>query len=148
MHSNMHSIQFMQATSALNALDAALDGIDRLELDLLSTAEALELLSRLETAGRRLPSCRHALINHLAAYATRKELGGKLSHALADRLRISRKDAARRIHETADLGPRRALTGEALEPRLPATAEQQRRGLIGASTCGSSASSSTTCPTW
>ena len=56
------------------------------------------------------------------------ELGGKLAPALANRLRISRAEASRRIHEAADLGERRALNGEPLPPVLPATAEAQRNG--------------------
>ena len=59
-------------------------------------------------------------------------MGGKLPSALADRLRISRAEASRRIHEAADLGERRALNGEPLEPVLPATAEAQRNGELGA----------------
>jgi hypothetical protein len=51
---------------------------------------------------------------------------------LANRLLITRGEAPRRIHEAADLGPRHALTGEPLEPVLPATAEAQRSGGIGA----------------
>ena len=60
------------------------------------------------------------------------ELGGKLAPALANRLRISRAEASRRIHEAADLGERRALNGEPLPPVLPATAEAQRNGDLGA----------------
>src|SRR5581483_5786174 len=52
--------------------------------------------------------------------------------ALANRLRISRGEASRRIHEADDLGHRTALTGESLPPRLPATAAAQRAGEIGA----------------
>ena len=52
--------------------------------------------------------------------------------ALANRLRISRAEASRRIHEAADLGERRALNGEPLPPVLPATAEAQRNGELGA----------------
>ena len=59
-------------------------------------------------------------------------MGGKLAAALANRLRISRAEASRRIHEAADLGARRAFNGEPLEPLLPATAEAQRNGEIGA----------------
>ena len=58
-------------------------------------------------------------------------MGGKLSWALADRLHITRGEAGRRIADAADLGPRRALTGEPLEPLLPATAAVQRDGAIG-----------------
>ena len=60
------------------------------------------------------------------------ELGGKLPPALANRLRISRAEASRRVHEAADLGERKALNGEALPPVLPATAEAQRNGDLGA----------------
>ncbi|WP_231975411.1 DUF222 domain-containing protein, partial [Mycobacterium sp. E1715] len=51
--------------------------------------------------------------------------------ALADRLRITKAEAARRIAEAADLGERRALTGEPLAPKLTATAAGQRAGRIG-----------------
>ncbi len=60
------------------------------------------------------------------------ELGGKLAPALANRLRISRAEASRRIHEAADLGERRALNGEPLPPVLAATAAAQRNGELGA----------------
>ena len=51
---------------------------------------------------------------------------------LADRLRITRGEARRRVAEAADLGQRRALTGEVLAPLLTATAAAQRAGRIGA----------------
>ena len=59
-------------------------------------------------------------------------MGGKLAAALANRLRITRAEASRRIHEAADLGERTALNGEPLEPVLPATADAQRNGDLGA----------------
>jgi hypothetical protein len=54
-----------------------------------------------------------------------------LRSALADRLRITKADAGRRIAEAGDLGERRALTGEPLAPQLAATAAGQRDGLVG-----------------
>jgi hypothetical protein len=54
-----------------------------------------------------------------------------LRSGLADRLRITKAEAGRRIHEAADLGARRALTGEPLAPQLTATAAAQRLGMIG-----------------
>ena len=54
------------------------------------------------------PAVEHPLINQLAEQADPTELGGKLPAALANRLRISRAEASRRIHEAADLGERRA----------------------------------------
>jgi hypothetical protein len=65
------------------------------------------------------------LINQIGEQADATELGCKLPSALADRLHITRGEASRRIQEAADLGPRRAITGESLEPVLPATAEAQ-----------------------
>jgi hypothetical protein len=89
-------------------------------------------LQRFEGFRRQQPAVEHALINQLAAQADTTALGGKLAPALANRLRISRAEASRRIHEAADLGERRALNGEPLEPVLPATAAAQRNGELGA----------------
>jgi Domain of unknown function (DUF222) len=52
---------------------------------------------------------------------------------LAARLHITRGEAARRVAEAADLGERRALTGEPVAPLMTATAEAQRAGRLGAS---------------
>lgn len=81
---------------------------------------------------RRLPVAGHELINHIDRQATPAEIGGKLVHVLADRLRITRGDANRRINEARELGTRQALTGEPLAPRYPATAAAKRAGRIGA----------------
>jgi len=70
------------------------------------------------------------LINQVAEQAGSDELGGPLPQALADRLRINRGEARRRVAEAADLGPRRALTGEVLPPLLTATAVAQRAGSV------------------
>jgi Domain of unknown function (DUF222) len=99
--------------------------------DAVTTPERLNLLERLERETRRLRAPGHELINQLAEQAGPDELGGRLSHALADRLRITRGEASRRVAEAAELGPRRALTGEVLAPLLTATAAAQRAGDIG-----------------
>src|ERR1700730_9629315 len=119
----------------VEVLDAPAAGYQR-PLDLPSalppTPERLRVLARWEQMRRWQPAVEHALINQLAEQADATELGGTLPSALADRLRISRAEASRRIHEAADLGQRRALSGEPLEPVLPATAEAQRNGDLGA----------------
>ncbi len=119
-------------TAAFDALDAAVDGAVGLDFDALTTEEWLALLERCERVRRRLPAIEHPLINNLARQATAEELGGKLSHAIAEWTLIGRAEAARRIREAADLGPRRGLTGEPLAPVLAATAERQRAGTLGA----------------
>ncbi|MDI3314505.1 MAG: HNH endonuclease signature motif containing protein [Mycobacterium sp.] len=114
-----------------DALHDAVSGLLELSFDALTVPEQLRLLERLEAASRRLSVPRHALINHVGQLASPIELGGGLAQALANRLRITRGEAAQRIHEAADLGERRALTGEPLPPRLPCTAAGQRAGTIG-----------------
>lgn len=115
----------------LDALDADEDRLCELTFDALTTPERLRVLERLERQARRLRAPQHTLINQLDAQAGDEELGGTLGSALANRLRITKADAGRRIAEAADLGERRALTGEPLEPQLNATAAAQRDGLIG-----------------
>src|ERR1700731_1282028 len=100
--------------------------------DALTTPEGLSMLERLERETRRLPIPGHALINQVSRHAGEVELGGKLGQALANRLRITRGEASRRIHEAADLGERKAITGEPLPPKLEATAAAQLAGEIGA----------------
>jgi hypothetical protein len=78
-----------------------------------------------------LPAIEHPLINNLARQATAEELGGKLSHAIAEWTLTSRAEASRRIKEAADLGSRRGLTGEPLAPMLATTAAAQREGKLG-----------------
>jgi Domain of unknown function (DUF222) len=119
-------------TAAFEAVEAALDGVAALDCDALSPAQWLEWLERCERVRRRIPALEHEPINHLARQATPEELGGKLSHAIAEWTLVSRAEASRRIKEAADLGQRRALTGEPLAPVLAATATAQREGKLGA----------------
>jgi hypothetical protein len=112
-------------------LGAYSDRLCKLTFDVLTTPERLRALEHLERMTRQLRAPQHELINQLDAQAGEEELGGKLRSALADRLRITKAEAGRRIDEAADLGERRALTGEPLAPQLAATAAAQRQGLIG-----------------
>ncbi|OBH72180.1 hypothetical protein A5682_06745 [Mycobacterium mantenii] len=118
-------------TAAFDALDDAVDGVADLSFDALTPRECLALLERCEKVRRRLPVAEHQLINHVARQATPAELGGKLSHALAERTLISRAEASRRVKEARDLGPRHGLTGEPIAPALAATAARQRAGELG-----------------
>ncbi|MBO0882958.1 MAG: 13E12 repeat family protein, partial [Mycobacterium sp.] len=120
-----------EIVEVFDALHGAVSRLAGLSFEVLTTPEHLALLERLEQAARRLPVARHELINEVRRQATPSEIGGKLPHVLADRLRITRAEATRRIEEAADLGQRCALTGEPLAPQLPATAAVQRGGKIG-----------------
>ena len=119
--------------AALDAVEAAWDKLAALPVHALGPGQVLTVLNRLEIHRRRQPSTEHALLAHLQSQATPKEMGAKSWRAvLSNRLGISGFDAGRRIAEAAQLGPRRAVTGDRLEPALPGTAAAQARGEIGA----------------
>ena len=120
-----------EIVEVFDALEADVRRALDLSFDALTTPERLALLDRCEKMRRRLPAIEHPLINQVGAQADATELGGKLPSALADRLRIGRAEASRRIREAADLGERKAITGEPLPPVLTATASAQRAGNIG-----------------
>jgi hypothetical protein len=127
----MRSSSREEVVEVFDALEAGFKRALDLRCDALTTPERLSMLQNCEQIRRMLSAVEHPLINQLAEQADNTELGGKLAPALANRLRISRAEASRRIHEAADLGQRRALNGEPLPPVLPATAEAQRNGDIG-----------------
>ncbi|WP_077089430.1 HNH endonuclease signature motif containing protein [Mycobacterium rhizamassiliense] len=118
-------------SGAFATIHAAFDELIECDCGALATREQLAMLKNYEKIRRRLPALEHPLINSLARQATPEELGGKLSHAIAEETLISRGQAAQRIKEARDLGPRRGLTGEPMDPTMPATAEAQRHGSLG-----------------
>src|SRR6202046_2288202 len=128
----MRSSSREEIVEVLDALEADYKRALDLTFDVLTNPERLRVLERFEGFRRQQPAVEHALINQLAEQADATEVGGKLAAALANRLRITRAEASRRIHEAADLGQRRALNGEPLEPVMPATAQAQRNGDLGA----------------
>ncbi|OBI45549.1 HNH endonuclease signature motif containing protein [Mycobacterium sp. E796] len=118
-------------SAALDRWDADFETVAAFDCEALTTREHLALLERFERMRRRIPSLEHPIINSVARQATAEELGGKLSHAIAEATLITRAEASRRISEAAELGPRHGLTGERLAPVLPATAAAQREGSLG-----------------
>jgi hypothetical protein len=122
---------FAEAEAAYAALLTAAARCASIDREALTEQQHLALLDRGQTVRRMLPALDHDSINQLAEHGASEELRGPLAHVLADRLRITRGEAARRVAEAADLGPRRALTGEPLAPKLEHTAAGQRAGVIG-----------------
>ncbi len=120
-----------QIEADVEALCAAAARVQEHSYAALTTPERLGILEKLEGVTRKLRTPSHQLINQLGEQADSAELGGRLSWALADRLHITRGEASRRVAEAAELGPRRALSGEPLAPVLAATAAAQRAGAIG-----------------
>jgi hypothetical protein len=119
--------------AVLDELDAAFDKLAGMPLDGLSSPELLGVAERLETHRRRQPALEHAVLHHLTSQVTPAEVGGKsFGEVLSMRLCISRGEARRRLDEAEDLGPRRAISGEPLDPELPNVAAAQAGGAIGA----------------
>ena len=127
----MRSNNREEVVEVLDVLEAGYKRALDLTFEVLTTPERLAVLERFEGFRRQQPAIEHALINQLGEQASPSELGGRLAPALADRLRISRAEASRRVHDAEDLGERRAFNGEPLAPVLPATAAAQRNGDLG-----------------
>jgi hypothetical protein len=118
---------------AVAGLEAALDAVVGLSFDGLSSPEIVAVLDRLERLRRREPVLQHRLIGKLVRDGSARELGAKsITEVLTTALRISPKDANRRLTDAAELGERTALTGEPLLPLMPATAAGEAAGRIGA----------------
>ena len=132
MLSNMSSSDREVVQGDFDALREVVSRILAHSYDALTSPERLTLLERLERDTRRLRVPGHQLINQLVEQSDSGELGGRVSRVLAERLRISRAEAGRRVAEAADLGPRHALSGQPLAPLLTATAAAERAGDIGA----------------
>ncbi|HTM83711.1 MAG TPA: 13E12 repeat family protein, partial [Mycobacterium sp.] len=126
----MRSNDREEITAVFDALSADLDRALELDFDALTPRECVAILRRCEVLRRRLPAVEHPMVNQVAA-ADPAELGGKARWVLADELRLTRGEAARRITEAAELGPRQTLTGQPLPPALPAVAAAQRTGALG-----------------
>src|SRR3979409_28540 len=102
----MRSSAGEEAVAAFDALEAALDGVNALPYEALTTREQWNFLERHEKAVRRMPTAGHRLMNQIAEHAPPAEIGGALPQVLANRLRITRAEAARRVGEAEGWGAR------------------------------------------
>src|SRR5947209_12389471 len=98
----MRSSSREEVVEVLDALEAGYKRALDLTFDALTIPERLAVLERFEGFRRQQPAIEHPLINQLSEQACPSELGGTLAPALADRLRISRADAARRVPQAAE----------------------------------------------
>ncbi|MEZ0356699.1 HNH endonuclease signature motif containing protein [Mycobacterium sp. SA01] len=110
----------------LEALDDAVGALATVDLDVLSPPERFVVMERLETARRRQVAVSYALVSKLERF----EGCPPVPITLADVLRISPREAKRRIRDAEQLAPRRALTGEPLPPVLPQTAQAWAAGEL------------------
>jgi hypothetical protein len=120
----------VDAAAALRAAAADLIAADT---DTATVAELMAALDDVESVRRLLPVAEHRVLNRLAAETNPLDYGATtMSKLVAFRLRISSGEASRRLAEAKDLGPRRTLIGEPLEPVLARTAAAQVDGAINA----------------
>jgi hypothetical protein len=121
-----------RVTAAVAAYQAAAAELLERSFEEFTHLELVELLGELETTAWQLPAVGHQVIARLQREASAVELGAKsLKSVLVQRLRISGKEAKRRLAEAKELGPRTALNGEPLNPLLAPTATAQANGSIG-----------------
>ncbi|NTY64050.1 HNH endonuclease signature motif containing protein [Mycolicibacterium sphagni] len=113
-------------TAVHEALTAAVDTLAALDFDALDPPERFEALELIEIQQRRLTAIAHAGVAKLEQF----EGCPPVVIALADVLRISPREARRRIRDAEQLAPRTTLTGEPLPPVLPKTAEAWSDGQL------------------
>ena len=116
---------------ALSDRAASVKALLDADFTMFDTAELLAMQSEREQYARADEAIDLRLQAALMDRATPHEIGGKSwADVLATRMRLSRKDAARRVAAAQDLGPRRIIGGEVLEPVLPACAAALTDGSI------------------
>ncbi len=111
----------------LDALDDVVASLAAVDLDVLAPPERFVVLERLESARRRHVAVSHAVTARLEQF----EGCPPVPITLADVLRVSPREAKRRIRDAEQLAQRRALTGgEPLPPLLPETSKAWQAGLL------------------
>lgn len=113
------------------ALGAALDVLAGRDVGALTADELVAVMDELQTVTCQLPTQFHRMLAGLQAQTTPQAMGAKSwRDVLAIRWRLSHGEASRRLAEAAELAPRQSLTGQRLDPVLPAVAAAQSGGLI------------------
>jgi hypothetical protein len=112
--------------SVLEALDNVVGELAGIDVLTLPPPKRFAVLERMETAQRRLTSVSHAAVARLERFEGCPPLG----IALADVLRVSPREAKRRIRDAEQLAPRTTLTGEPLPPLLPETSAAWHDGQL------------------
>jgi hypothetical protein len=116
---------------AYAAYEAAQARLASLDYSGLSINVLLALQSRRETLKCAGEAVDHQILAAAQTQATAKEIGAKdWPEVLHVRLRVSREEARRRVRDCDHLGPRSAITGEALGPVWELVAAALAEGAI------------------
>src|SRR4051794_20978933 len=119
--------------AAVAQLRAGVDALLGAPVDGLAATELASMLEAAEVQRRRLEAVDQRLLaaaSSAGVAAAFGQPGG--ADVLTSLLRIDPRGARARVARAGDLGPRRALTGERLEPLLPVTADAVARGAVSA----------------
>jgi hypothetical protein len=99
--------------------------------DELSHRELIRLMAEVNAVMRSVPAVEHRALGRLVAETEPHHLGeASWKKVLTTALRVSGREAARRLVRAKTLGPRRAVGGEPLAPLWEATATAQAHGLL------------------
>ena len=94
--------------------------------DELSHRELIRLMAEVNAVMRSVPAVEHRALGRLVAETEPHHLGeASWKKVLTTALRVSGREAARRLVRAKTLGPRRAVGGEPLAPLWEATATAQ-----------------------
>ena len=120
-----------QTVLGVEQLNRAVDVLLATETAALTGPDLTALLVDVEVIRRKL----EAVDQRLVAEIDRQGLAGEYARGttpnlLTHLLNVTRGEAQARVSRARDLGPRRGLTGEPLEPILPITAAAVRQGAI------------------
>lgn len=127
MSSGRRSVSHMRSIDAvLEQLDQVVEALSTVDLDVLAAPQRFAVLERLETARRRQVAVSCAVVSRLERF----EGCPPLPITLADVLRISKREANRRLRDAKQLTPRTTLTGQSLPPLLPETAKAWHAGML------------------
>ena len=119
------------AAGARVALSAAVDGLLSAPLEALASSEVTGLLEELEVARRRLDAVDARVLAEVEERRIAGDMGRtSVADLLSVRLRVGRGEARARTARARDLGPRRAVSGEPLEPIHAATSPALADGQI------------------
>ncbi|HJQ43036.1 MAG TPA: DUF222 domain-containing protein [Jatrophihabitantaceae bacterium] len=122
-----------QAHAALAALRAARDEVLGLDLSGCTDDTLLAVLEGNETDRRRAVAVDHRVIAEVDQRGIAAQRGMvKTAGLVSTLLRIDRTEAAGRVAAAVELSPRRALTGEPLEPIFPVVAAASTGGELSA----------------
>jgi len=101
--------------------------------DGLAHGDLVGLLTDLMAVLRTVPALEHRVLARLVTETEPRRLGESCWRTvLTTALRVSDRDAKRRLAHAEALGPRQSLTGERLPPEWEATAAAQARGVLDA----------------